>query len=485
MRAVGFYLTLVPGTSGGQAVSNSAPSPADGIRDFCSRNGHQLVEVFAAAEASEQESAFQRMTGSFRGPAGRPALVVVPDASHLAPDLETLAGRLLELRSAGADVRCADPLLPDIILNALERLSLRGVRDQRQARVRRAVLAKAARGEVLGRVPYGYAAGLDGILRPVPAQAEVVRRMFMLYAGERGQGAITTTVRAAPGQGDTAPGLRRIASRLNAEGLRTRKGLPWTPVAVAGILRNRAYAGVYSRYGTLIGGAHTPIVDRALFNAVQARLQARRPSPVSRSPTPFLFGGLVRCGVCGQGVFGLTRRRTWTLKDGSRRSRIYRYYECRERPHAQPVSPESPAHPSWRAERLEEAVLSVLGAGPGQPPAGTAVTEARAAARPGAPHGARAAFRRGKGGLALAEREFVSTLRQVAAGRARMSDLDTVLGALRAARTGAVRAPAAQETSAGPAAARTAGGAEESAVVASVERIILHADRVQVIRRPE
>lgn len=484
MRAVGFYLTSVPGTSGGQRVSYSAPSAADGIRDFCRQNGHQLVEMFAAAEAGEQASAFQRMTGSFRGPLGRAALVVVPDASHLAPDLETLAGRLLELRSAGADIRCADPLLPDIILNALERLSLRGVRDQRQARVRRAVLAKAARGEVLGRVPYGYAAGLDGILRPVPAEAEVVRRMFMLYAGERGQGTITTTVRAAPAQGDIAPGLRRIASRLVAEGLRTHKGLPWTPVAIAGILRNRAYAGVYSRYGALIGGAHTPLVDRALFNAVQARLQARRPAPAARSPSPFLLSGLVRCGVCGQGVFGLTRRRTWTLRDGSKRSQVYRYYECRARAPVQPASPESSAHPSWRAERLEEAVLSALGADPGQPPARTGITEARAAEGPGAPHGARAAFRGGKGGLALAEREFVSTLRQIAAGRARMSDLDAALGALRAARSGAVRAPAPQETSAGPAAARTAGGAEESAVVASVERIILHADRVQVIRRP-
>ena len=474
---------MVPGTSGGQRVSYSAPSPADGIRDFCRQNGHQLVEMFAAAESGEQASAFRRMTGSFRGPAGRPALVVVPDATHLAPDLETLAGRLLELRSAGADIRCADPLLPDIILNALERLSLRGLRDKRQARVRRSVLAKAARGEVLGRVPYGYAAGLDGMLRPVPAQADAIHRMFLLYAGDRGQGAVTTTVRAAPGQGDTAPGLRRIANRLNAEGLRTRKGLPWTPVAVAGILRNRAYAGVYSRYGTMIGGAHTPIVDRALFNAVQARLQARRPTPAARSPAPFLFGGLVRCGVCGQGVFGLTRRRSWALKDGSKRSQVYRYYECRARSPVQPASPDSSAHPSWRAERLEEAVLSALGAGPGQPPAGTAVTEARGAERPGAPPGARAAFRSGKGGLALAEREFVSMLRRIAAGRARMSDLDTALGALRAARSAAVQAPAPQEASAGPGAARTAGAAEESAIVASVDRIILHADRVQVIRR--
>jgi hypothetical protein len=267
--------------------------------------------------------------------------------------------------------------------------------------------------------------------------------------------------------------------------VRTRKGLQWTPVAIAGILRNRAYAGVYSRYGTLIGGSHTPIVERALFNAVQARLQARRPATSTRSPAPFSLSGLVRCGLCGQGVFGLTRRRAWTLQDGTQRSQVYRYYECRARAYAHRESPDGSAHPSWRAERLEQAVLSALGAGLPHPQAGTGVTEARASGRPSPPDGTRAASRRGKRGLALAEREFVRTLRQIAAGRARMSDLDTALGALRAARSGAAQAPASPEASEGQPPARIPGEISASAIEARVERIILYSDRVQVVRRAE
>lgn len=503
MRAVGFHLTPAPGNPGGQQVSS--PSPADGIRDYCQRNGHQLVEMFAAAEVGEQASAFQKMTGNFHGPAGRPALVVVPDATHLAPDLETLAGRLLELRAAGADIRCADPLLPDIVLNGLDRLSLRGVRDKRQARVRRSVLAKAARGEVLGRVPYGYAPGLDGMLRPVPAEAEVVRWMFMLYAGERGQGEAAARGPAVLGQGDTAPGLRRIASRLNHEGLKTRTGRPWTPVAIVGILRNRTYAGVYARYGTLIGRAHTPIVDRALFNAVQARLLAKRPAPAARSHSLFLLSGLVRCGMCGQSVFGLTRRRAWTLRDGTKRSQVYRYYECREHAPRHSAPLEATAHPSWRAERLEGAVLSALSAGLAAPGGSRAdspeitqvqVEEAPATARPGPAVAARGASRRRQGGLALTEREFVRTLRQIAAGRARMSDLDSALVALRAARSRAPQSPASPGATEGPPpaqpddslgrpAALAPGGEGGIEIEARVERVILYPDRVRVIRRPE
>ena len=44
-------------------------------------------------------------------------------------------------------------------------------------------------------------------------------------------------------------GIRRIARRLNEEGLRTRRDGLWSMVTVRDILRNRAYVGTYSRFG--------------------------------------------------------------------------------------------------------------------------------------------------------------------------------------------------------------------------------------------
>ena len=61
---------------------------------------------------------------------------------------------------------------------------------------------------------------------------------------------------------------------------------------LAHILKNRFYVGEVVYRGEVHGGAHEPIIDRALFDAVQARLRDRavtRKLRLSSSPS-FLFG---------------------------------------------------------------------------------------------------------------------------------------------------------------------------------------------------
>ncbi|MBC8452879.1 MAG: hypothetical protein H8D69_00235, partial [Chloroflexi bacterium] len=86
------------------------------------------------------------MIASFTGANARLALVLVPDASHLAEDLETLVTRLLELERLGTEVRCTDPDRPDALQSGEELLGLGGRSPQRQAHIRDAIVAKASRG---------------------------------------------------------------------------------------------------------------------------------------------------------------------------------------------------------------------------------------------------------------------------------------------------------------------------------------------------
>jgi DNA invertase Pin-like site-specific DNA recombinase len=357
VRAVGLYRSdRSPASSSGDEPDHAAE-----IHNYCERNQHQLINTYATDSPAAQEKAYQAIAESFR--AGRPALVVLPDATHLGDDLESFVERMIELSELGGEVRCTDVERPDPLQSAEELLTLKGRSAIRQRRVREAIMAKASRGQVLGRTPYGYTTGTNGQLQENPVEAEVVRKIFELYAGP-------WSTPGGPPLGGI--GLRLVAQRLNEQGLRTRQGHPWTQVAVAGILRNRVYLGTYTRYGERIVGSHPPLVERELFNRAEAVTEMRRPVRRSRKSEPFLLSGLLRSQVSGRGLFGLTRKRAWKRQDGTPVEKTYRYYEC---PHREPAPDgfgESDSNAdttvdiklSWPAEKLEQAVREQVASWP-------------------------------------------------------------------------------------------------------------------------
>lgn len=418
MRAVGYYRPPQPtyhSAASGQ-LAQSASARAE-IERYCAEEFHHLVEFFGVGAergpwATSDAEQFEALLDFLTGDNARPALVVIPDAAHMASDLETLVERLLTLEAVGAEVRCAEPDVPDPLHNGLDRLGLEGRSAERARSIRGSILSKAARGEVLGRTPYGYSAGVDGLLRPVPEEAAVVENIFEWYAGE-------TSPNGSGGEPETkGPGLRRIAAILNEGGFRTRKRNPWTPVALATILRNRVYLGTYSRLGIRLAGNHPALVESRVFNRAQQLLADRRPRRRRSQAEPFLLGGLARCGVCGRGVHGLTRSRTWRRRDGTSVSRTYRYYECPSRARSRGRA-DVPQHPSWRADRLEAAALERIGRDAGER------REAPLTAGPGRGRSAE---------IARAEREFMRALRKTTSGGGRISSLAGPLETLRSVR---------------------------------------------------
>ncbi len=460
MRAIGLFRQPAPAASQPGGPSPDDVASENSFRIYCRHNGHRLLGIVTDADVN---SIYSRLTDNFSGPGDRPSLVLIPDSSHLADCLDTFVERLIELRSEGAEVRCLQPDLPDPLQNGLDKLSLTGKSSRSQRRIREAILRKASRGEVLGRTPYGYTAGLDGQLKVNAEEAEVVRTIFNAYAG--------TGLAGAPQTGDGL-GLRKIAALLNGRGSRTRRGNAWTPIAIAGVLRNRAYVGTYTRYGVRISGSHEPLVNRDTFNRVRRVLKSRRPVRKARSLEPYLLGGIARCVTCGQGVFGLTRRRTWQRKDGERVSRTYRYYQCPSR--GVPAGEESGPHPSWRAEDLEKKVLDELArqarnGGLTSGRVNTAVTEESAGP---------------SSKLVTTEREFMRAVRAVASGYGNVDNLRGPLSRLELVRESESRA----EASADPAELLSAvfgDDAEEArkALYQLVERVSVSHDRVEVLPR--
>jgi DNA invertase Pin-like site-specific DNA recombinase len=131
-------------------------------------------------------------------------------------------------------------------------------------RVRDKIAASKSKGIwVGGSIPLGYAS-VNKKLIVVPDEAETVRKIFRRYL-ELGS-------------------LRDLAEDLDREGIRTRRltlasgrtrgGIRFGVGPLAHLLRNRFYIGEIVYKGKIHPGEQESLLDRELFDAVQARLAA-------------------------------------------------------------------------------------------------------------------------------------------------------------------------------------------------------------------
>lgn len=153
--------------------------------------------------------------------------------------------------------------------------------------VRDGLLRRAQAGKYTGSPhtrPYGYEYR-EGKLQVREEEAEVVRRVFRLYA-EQGWG------------------LHRIAVLLNAEGVPTARGLQgrWGSNTVLRLLRNPVYAGRVRHRGEEYAGEHEAIVSAELFGAAQELSRQRAGLAPRAKHSPHLLSGLLRCGRCGRNL---------------------------------------------------------------------------------------------------------------------------------------------------------------------------------------
>lgn len=145
----------------------------------------------------------------------------------------------------------------------------------------------------------GYRLNVD-TLQIVPEEAEIVRTIFTDYLGGMGKQA--------------------IVNKLNAKGIKTKRGNAWNKTAVDRILKNEKYIGdmllqkVYvpdhinkircQNEGQLpkyyVKDSHMPIIDRQSFDKVQKLLKtkAAKYNPHATTPKTYPFSGKILCSQC-------------------------------------------------------------------------------------------------------------------------------------------------------------------------------------------
>ena len=96
-------------------------------------------------------------------------------------------------------------------------------------------------------------------------------------------------------------GIRKIARRLNTQGLRTKGGNQFGHSDVWRILSNPVYKGVI-RYNDdfEVDGKHEAIVDEELFDEVHRKLTQKQKVHPRRRYSQLLLAGIAKCATCGK-----------------------------------------------------------------------------------------------------------------------------------------------------------------------------------------
>lgn len=191
-------------------------------------------------------------------------------------------------------------------------------------RLQRGRLASAKEGKwVSGIAPYGYEKirvpnDKGWTLRPVEAEADIVRFIFRLYtSGEEGEDGEVKKV-----------GTYSLALRLDKMGVTPPGGAPcWSSTTIQSILENPVYIGKIrwnvnktkkriinnairvehytapAEEQVYVDGLHPAIVDEAVFLAAQDIIAQKGPPPVQAANTVSNpLAGLLVCGKCGRSI---------------------------------------------------------------------------------------------------------------------------------------------------------------------------------------
>ena len=179
-------------------------------------------------------------------------------------------------------------------------------------RIRDKFAASRRKGMWMGGVPpLGYDVVARKLVVNAP-EADLVRHIFERFLKV---GSATLLVKELNAAG------HRTKSWTTQDG-KVREGVPLTKNFLYKLLDNRVYLGEAVHKGEAHAGEHPAIIDRAVWDKVQAVKTDNAPrkrAAATRATTPAPLKGLVTCAHCGRAMTP-----THTRKKG----RLYRYYTC-------------------------------------------------------------------------------------------------------------------------------------------------------------
>ena len=269
----------------------------------------ELYEVYAdegiTGTSTRKRTQFNRMINDAR--MGKFKLIITKEVSRFSRNILDTISFTRELKVLGVGVLFMNDGISTLEPDAELRLSIMGSIAQEESRktssrVKWGQTRQMEKGVVFGRSMLGYDVK-DGRLTVNPEGAELVKLIFYKYGVEK-------------------KGTSVIAHELQDAGYRTFSGnTNWSNSHIVKILRNEKYVGDLVQKKTFtpdylthdkkynhgeeemvcIQNHHEAIIDRELWDTVQAELQkrSRNGEMGAGHSNRYVFSGKIKCGECG------------------------------------------------------------------------------------------------------------------------------------------------------------------------------------------
>ncbi|WOO38912.1 recombinase family protein [Anaerocolumna sp. AGMB13020] len=201
------------------------------FQDYAERNGYELVNIYADEGKSGTKMKNRTQLLRLLADASLNAfdLVLIKDISRLARNTVDFLTSIRRLKSKGIKVIFVNYDQTSSESSEFMLTMLSAIAQEESANTSKRVRFGKQQNARLGRVPnliYGY----DKIpgdyfeLKINHREAEVVRRIFMLYTQEK-------------------KGAGKIADILNGEDIKTKRGCSWSQIGICRLLGNEIYTG--------------------------------------------------------------------------------------------------------------------------------------------------------------------------------------------------------------------------------------------------
>ena len=145
-------------------------------------------------------------------------------------------------------------------------------------------------------IPFGYNKEKQNkgyVLVPNEDEASIVKMIYNKYAYD-------------------GENIANLVDYLNDNGIRTRKGLLWSPILLRKLMKNKIYLGYINSttngVTTHFKGKHLPLIDEETYNAVLERFNNNAPKVKSDNTLKNPLATFLRCSECGK-VMNLRNRK--------------------------------------------------------------------------------------------------------------------------------------------------------------------------------
>jgi DNA invertase Pin-like site-specific DNA recombinase len=173
--------------------------------------------------------------------------------------------------------------------------------DNLSENIKRGIRQKLRRGEYGQIAPIGYINnGTTKNIEPDPVKSKIIQRIYKEFA-------------------EGKHSIESARHRLSFFGILGKSGKPICHSVMHFVLTNPLYTGVIVSKGESYEGKFQPLVNRATFEAVQAKLKEASKSKKLKRQHHFAASGLLKCGECGCSI---------SAQFAKGNGGTYRYYRC-------------------------------------------------------------------------------------------------------------------------------------------------------------